>query len=161
MQHPWLRKSTSGAQSTMWAVACCLAYSAGPTSQSPCCVLKVRVIIAAPDMPRAMCQLVALAGGILPVVFLSELAGGLNAACAGVMRGVGRQSLASFINAATYWGIGLPVCVCAPHCHGSPCPCILFVWTWVCSLACRGAWLLLLPAALSWLLCITSLSAGV
>ena len=29
-------------------------------------------------------QLVKLAAGILPVVFLSELAGGLNAACAGV-----------------------------------------------------------------------------
>ena len=56
-------------------------------------------------------QLVALSVGVLPIVFLSELAGVLNAACAGIMRGVGQQHLASIINGVCYWVVGLPLCV--------------------------------------------------
>ena len=72
--------------------------------------------------------------GILPVVFLSELAGVLNAACAGIMRGVGRQHWASIINGVCYWAIGLPLCVC--------------VLTFVCLPSASGSQALLLPAGM-------------
>ena len=39
---------------------------------------------------------------------------GFCAALLQVMRGVGRQTIASVINGACYWGIGLPLCTCAP-----------------------------------------------
>ena len=36
--------------------------------------------------------------------------------CAGVMRGAGRQLLASILNLITYWGLGLPLsCVLGLH----------------------------------------------
>lgn len=31
--------------------------------------------------------------------------------CAGIMRGAGRQLLASILNLITYWGLGLPLAV--------------------------------------------------
>ncbi|CAL8462043.1 g1574 [Coccomyxa elongata] len=46
---------------------------------------------------------------ILPVVFFSELGDGLNCVCGGIMRGAGRQLLASILNLITYWGLGLPL----------------------------------------------------
>ncbi|KAK9801885.1 hypothetical protein WJX73_007196 [Symbiochloris irregularis] len=47
---------------------------------------------------------------ILPIVFLSEMGDGFNGACGGVLRGAGRQLTGSYINGASYWGIGLPLC---------------------------------------------------
>ncbi|EIE25012.1 MATE efflux family protein [Coccomyxa subellipsoidea C-169] len=53
---------------------------------------------------------------ILPVVFFSEIGDGLNCVCGGVMRGAGRQLLASILNLITYWGLGLPLsCVLGLH----------------------------------------------
>ncbi|CAK0783734.1 hypothetical protein CVIRNUC_006933 [Coccomyxa viridis] len=48
---------------------------------------------------------------ILPLVFLSEIGDGLNGVCGGVMRGAGRQLLASIENLITYWVLGLPLAI--------------------------------------------------
>ena len=85
--------------------------SKGMVSSEHRCFASPAAATICPGLSTGAMQLVKLAAGILPIVFLSELAGGLNAACAGVMRGAGRQTIATVINGAVYWGIGLPLCM--------------------------------------------------
>lgn len=56
-------------------------------------------------------DVVALVVATMPILALALIGDGVNAACSGVVRGVGRQALGACLNVFSFWVCGIPLSV--------------------------------------------------